>query len=72
MISTIMYTPRLAISRENLNSWFEIGNHSNLFTKLPVLEGAGKCELYSPQIVNNKGADQTARMRNMICAFVIR
>ena len=24
------------------------------------------------QIVNNKGADQTARMRRLVCAYVIR
>ena len=24
------------------------------------------------QAVNNKGADQTARMRRLICAFVVR
>ena len=27
---------------------------------------------YTIQEVNNKGADQTARMRRLICAFVVR
>ena len=27
---------------------------------------------YSIQAANNKGADQTARMRRLICAFVVR
>ena len=27
---------------------------------------------YTIQAANNKGADQTARMRRLICAFVVR
>ena len=29
-------------------------------------------KIFSFQIANNKGADQAARMRRLICAFVVR
>ena len=34
--------------------------------------GYSKQRYYTIQAVNNKGADQTARMRRLICAFVVR
>ena len=33
---------------------------------------ARKLKYNSFQIANNKGADQTARMRRLVCAFVVR
>ena len=29
-------------------------------------------EIFTFQIANNKGADQTARMRRLVCAFVVQ
>ena len=29
-------------------------------------------EIFTFQIANNKGADQTARMHSLVCAFVVR
>ena len=34
--------------------------------------GYNKYGYYTIQAANNKGADQTARMRRLICAFVVR
>ena len=30
------------------------------------------CQLYFQRSANNKGADQTVRMRRLVCAFVLR
>ena len=34
--------------------------------------GFSQCRYYTILAANNKGADQTARMRRLICAFVVR
>ena len=65
-----------ASSRENLSSGFPSKRVSNQSHKLQRL--ARKLKLYLKvtystfQKANNKGADQTVRMRRLVCACVVR
>ena len=45
---------------------------SNQTAQLQRLARILKINYYTLQIANNKGADQTARMRRLICSFVVR
>ena len=62
-----------ATSRENLSSVFPTNWDSNRAAQLESwIFGYSKQRYYTVQVENNKGADQTVRMRRLICAFVVR
>ena len=51
-------------TQTGLLSWWDQPGSSNF--------GYSKKRYYTIDAANNKGADQTARMRRLICAFVVR
>ena len=66
-----------ASSRENLSSGFPTKQSSSQYHQLQRLAGKFKFRLWQDYIwyfpkANNKGADQTARMRRPVCAFAVR
>ena len=67
-----------ALSGENLSSGFPTKWYSNQPAQLQRLARKSKYRLLCSQSrydtfqkANNKGADQTARMRRLVCAFVV-
>ena len=62
-----------ATSRENVSLGFWTRLDSNLPAQLEAWNfGYSKYKYYTIKAANNKGADQTAWMRRLICAFVVR
>ena len=66
-----------ASPRENLSSGFSTRVDSNRSVQLKKLASVMKLQIQKLVILyylgsDNKGADQTARMRRLICAFVVR
>ena len=75
-----MSTCNWASSRENPSSGFPTKRVSNQSPQLQSLARKSKFHLYQVYIINNdtfqkannKGADQTVRMRRLVCAFAVR
>ena len=69
--------PTWALSRENLSLGFATRVDSNRSAQLETsysleISAIESVRYYTTQAMNNKGADQTARMRRLICTFVVR
>ena len=64
-----------ASTRQTLSSGFPTKRVSNQSPQLPATETSFACSKFTNgtfQTANNKGADQDARMRRLVCACVIR
>ena len=65
-----------ATTRENLSSWFQTKRVLNHSLRLNRLARNGnfprsKCRYDSSKKADNKVADETARMRRLVCAFIV-
>ena len=74
--STTIIETNWASWRENMSSGFATRYDNGLRSHRDKLEawnfGDSKQRYYTIQAVNDKGADQTGRVRRLICAFVVR
>ena len=72
---TVLSSIQLIMGLDATNPVFGVSDHVILKSAYPATETSLNIEislLASLELANDKGADQTARMRRLVCAFVVR